>query len=170
MINNIEHKLHHLQYPEETTKQAYLYAIKLLARKDYSKFKLQTKLSDKGFPSDLSSDLVTILEEERYLREDYYKEARIRGFIHKGYHPTSIIHKMQQENCPIEMSDIDEVMEDLKISEDSILQDVIMKKIRILESLGITDPTKKENKVIRFALSKGHSLGATKNTLRELLH
>lgn len=149
-------------------KRCYLSAIKLLSHKDYSRFKLANKLRDRGHHDNVIEDTIDLLVEEKYLREDYYKEARIKGLLSKGYHPYLIFQKMDEERCPVTSEEVEKVLLEYDMSEDSILEDLILKKMRILDSLNISDESKKENKVIRFALSKGHQLGSIKRALNEI--
>lgn len=157
LVKNLEDKLDFNQYGEDACKKCYQSAIKLIARKDYSKYKLKNKLLDKGFQSHLIDDLIDILVDEKYLREDYYKEARIKGMIYKDYHPTYIHQKMYEEKCPVTDQEIEDVLALVNTTELDLLTNLIKKKYRIMESLDSSksDEQKKE-KILRFVASKGH--------------
>jgi SOS response regulatory protein OraA/RecX len=151
-----------------TIKSCYKHAIKLLAHKDYSRHKLTTKLIEKDYPEILVDELVELLVEEKYLREDYYKEARIKGLLNKGYHPRYITQKMLQEQCPVTDEEIGTILGDYQLSDYKMLRELIEKKLRIIEAIGQTNAEKKWDKVMRFVISKGHCANTAKSILREL--
>ena len=70
---------------KENTHTAYMDAIKLLAKKDYSEYKLRKKLKEKLHDSESIDEAIQEVTEKKYLREDYYIEARIRGLMRKNY-------------------------------------------------------------------------------------
>lgn len=157
LIRNLEERLDFNQYGQDACKRCYQYAIKLIARKDYSRHKLKKKLLDKEFQGQLIDELIDLLIEEKYLREDYYKEARIKGMINKGYHPSYIHQKMYQEHCPVTDQEIEDVLSECSVNEETLLNELIKKKYRIMDTLdgGKSDQQKRE-KILRFVASKGH--------------
>ena len=171
IIQNIQHKITSNDYDQEIIKKCYGHAIKLLAHKDYSQFKLHNKLILKGYPLDLVENLIEVLIEEKFLREDYYKEARIKGLLNKGYHPNVIQQKMNLEQCPVTSYEISDVMSEIHITHESLLEDVINKKLRLIDSLGggEMDYYKKRDKVMKFIMSKGHCPDLAKEILNNLL-
>lgn len=166
LIKNLEDRLDFSQYGADACKRCYQQAIKLIARKDYSRHKLKQKLLDKEFQSHLIDELIELLVEEKYLREDYYKEARIKGMINKGYHPNYIHQKMYQEKCPVTDQEIEEVLLECNTNEESLLSDLIKKKYRIMDSLdeSKSDQQKRE-KILRFVASKGHCPHQARNII-----
>jgi len=153
-------------YGADTCKKAYQYAIRILAKRDYSRHKLKTKIIDKEYPTGLAIEIVDLLHREKYLREDYYIEARIKGLLRKGMHPDFIKQKMKEEKCPINDSDIEPIMVDHELDEDKLLLDLMHKKARIMERLdqGKSDQQKRE-KILRFVATKGHSVSQARRVL-----
>ena len=94
----------------------YQSAIKLLTKRDYSRFKLQQKLSDKGYPSSDIHSTIEILLEKKYLREDYYTEARIKGLLRKNYGPYYIQQKLNEEEITCSFEEIDQISKDIQLS------------------------------------------------------
>jgi regulatory protein len=157
LIKNLEDRLDFDQYGEDACKKCYQQAIKILARKDYSRFKLKNKLLEKDFQSHLIDDLLDLLIDEKYLREDYYKEARIKGMINKGYHPNYIHQKMYQENCPVTDVEIDDVLTECNTNEQDLLISLIKKKYRIMDAIDEKkNDNQKREKILRFVATKGH--------------
>ena len=171
MLQDLSSHLDFDTHGADNCKKAYQYAIRVLAKKDYSRHKLKTKIIEKGFTSRLSHELVDLLHREKYLREDYYIEARVKGMLRKGYHPSYIKNKMYEENCPISDNDIYPIMEDYELTEEKLLEDLIGKKIRLMDCIDTSksDQQKKE-KLLRFVASKGHSQGKAMRILDQNIH
>jgi regulatory protein len=138
-------------------KKAYLYAIRLLARRDYSRQKLYTKLSDQGYEKPLINKLLDELIEVGYLREDQYASARIKGFMFKGYSISYIQQKLAQENVGVEMSLIEEIFEEYSYSHRSQLEYLLEKKTRSKTRAELVDFNFRK-KLLRYFISKGHSI------------
>ena len=150
---------------------SYQDSIKLLTRRDYSRYKLKQKLLDKGHSLEEIEETISLLLEKRYLREDYYKEARIRGLIGKGLSARMIQQRLAQENCEASLEEIDLMFQEKTTSEDEQVKSLIAKKLRSHQLHGL-DPearNKLELKVLRFLHSKGHSGPEVRETLRTAL-
>ncbi len=137
-------------------------AIKLLAKRDYSRFKLVQKLKQKGHSKEAIDETIEELLEKKYLREDLYIEARIKGLIRKGYAADFIKKKLAAENCSIETDQVYKQMEELKIDERSIVFDLIEKKLYGKEL------SESRDKVMRFLLSKGYSYPLIKECFQDI--
>lgn len=152
---------------EDNEKKCLNAAIKLLARKDYSKFKLEKKLEEKNFGTETISNVLNDLIEKKYFIEKVYQEGRIKGLIRKGYSFEAIFFKMEQEKCPTTRCEISTIAEELKIDENSILEKLIEKKVR-LESENFKNKKKFREKVLRFAQSHGHNLSQADRIFEKL--
>ena len=149
-------------------KKAYNHAIKLLAKKDYSRFKLSQKLYDKGFEKDLVEPLMDELIERKYLREDLYKEARIKGLFRKGYNPKVISYRLSQEQCYATVHEIEDILFEHDLISDNQAYEVVSKKVR-LEYDFVTDKEKLRQKVLRYAVSRGHSIGDASDAYKRVI-
>ncbi|MDC1173783.1 regulatory protein RecX [Bacteriovoracaceae bacterium] len=139
----------------ETNKKCYLYAIRLLARRDYSRHKLTQKLIDKKFEKEIATDVIQYLIDESYLKEEHYIEARIKGFMHKNYSAHFVMQKLNQENCYPEEEIIEQIFREYNVNSETQILDLIRKKLNIM-SIDKTNIQKSREKLIRYVLSKGH--------------
>lgn len=134
---------------------AYDAAIKLLCRKDYSRYKLSQKLLDKDYPLHEIEETVEKLVKQRYLREDYYIEARIKGFIRKNYSARYIQQKLAQEHLDVPIDKILHVFEGVDVTEQDQVKKLIEKK-RLSIGESENDEFKIKEKIYRFLVGKGH--------------
>ena len=141
----------------------YKYALKLLCKRDYSRYKLKEKLKGKSFED--IDDVIDLLVEKRYLREDYYQEARVKGFMHKGYSPTWIQSKLAEEFCPTNLDFIYSIFKEYNVETQEQIDRLVSKKIPNEIPESYEDLFKMKGKILRFVLSKGHSMGAAQSVL-----
>src|SRR5690606_29079025 len=66
-------------------KTCYQYSLDLLARRDYSKYKLTQKLRSREFTDEEIEDTIENLVKKNYLREEEYQRMRVQGMLIKGY-------------------------------------------------------------------------------------
>lgn len=132
----------------------YLAAIKLLAKRDYSEYKLSHKLREKKFSKDEIAKTIQEVLDLNYLREDEYRKSRVQGLIRKAYAPDYIIQKMAQEFCETNEEEIQEIMNEMKFNQRDQIKYLVEKKTRGLSQRDYDQKTKE--KVIRFLISKGH--------------
>lgn len=156
------------QESEDSAKKAFDYSLRLLAQRDYSIYKMKTKLKSRGFDKEQISATIVKLQSFNYLREDEYTRGRIKQLIVKGYANSYIVQKLAQEELFTEDSLIDEIRNTQDLgSQDQIIY-LIEKKLR-----GKEIPTdrnlkmKLRDKVARFLLSKGFQFSEIGNHLNE---
>ena len=148
----------------------YSYALKLLAKRDYSRAKLRDKLLQREFPPEEIDEALDELIEKKYLREDYYAEARVKGLMHKGLSPTMIKYRLSEEDCQVTLEFIETIYNEYKLSSDDQIQELLAKKLRssrVDHSNGLSYEAKQ--KIVASVVRKGHSPGAIFKVLDELL-
>lgn len=128
------------------------HAIKILARKDYSRAKLIQKLKDRECPREEIEPVIDLLIEKQWFREDFYIEGRIKYFIRKGHATHSIKSKLNEEDVSVSLQQIQHLFEELQISHDQQITDLIHKRLRPGEN-----PERIPDRVMRYILSRGHS-------------
>lgn len=135
---------------------AYKYCIRILSRRDYSRAKLKQKLLDREH-DDVADELIDLLIEKRYLREDYYVEGRIKGMMKKNYSPSYIILKLREEQVTVSYPEVMEVFNEWRFTTLSQIEDLIRKK-SVLHDWTSEDIKEPQNKVklTRFIQTKGH--------------
>ncbi|OUR93087.1 hypothetical protein A9Q84_21525 [Halobacteriovorax marinus] len=158
---------------ESSEKSAYLYAIRLLAKQDYSNYKITKKLKDRGYESIHISATIDKIIDLGYLREENYSIARIQAYMHKGLHPEFIQMKLKQEFVEVELSLIHEVFSEYSITSDHQLGKIIVKKSLDKESynlLAYEAQQKMKQKVFRYAQSKGHQFDDIQRIFSKVLN
>lgn len=148
------------QSPEEANphKKCYDSALAHLARKDYSRHKLKKKLREKGHESPVINEVLDELIEKRFLREEIYKEGRIKGLLRKGYSYGAVSYKMAQEMCPATEEEILAVANEMELGPDHQLWDLVSKKVRIDYDF-VSNKKKLKERTLRYVVSRGHNLG-----------
>ena len=161
-----------IQEEKNPHKEAYNHSIRLLARKDYSRYKMENKLREKGFERSIITDVIDELVEKKYLREELYIESRVKGLIRKGWSNEKVIRHLEQEKCSVTSSKIDEIIGESGINTDEILIHQIQKKWGhgfLTEELTWEQKQKKKDKVLRYLVSKGHQFSESKAALEKFL-
>lgn len=136
---------------------AYKYSLRILSKKDYSRSKLKKKLIARDF-EDVADELIELLVEKRFLREDYYIEARIKGMMKKNYSPSYIKLKLREEETEVSEELIIEIFEEWGFNGFDQIQNLIKKK-SIIHNWQGEEFKLPENrpKLVRFIQSKGHN-------------
>ncbi len=132
----------------------YKYCIKLLTIKDFSTFKLKRKLEERGFMAETIEATLKKLQQKNYLNDQNYAEMRIRGLIRKNYGPSYIQNKLAAEKLFPTEQEILAVYQELKISPQDQIQDLLRKKDVDWPHSSWTD----KQKLLRFLQQKGHKL------------
>ena len=116
--------------PMEKSSQdkCYLRSIELLARREYSRFKLTLKLKESGFSDQDIKATFDQLIQKNYFNESRYIEARLRGLAKKGQGLDLIRQKLSAENIFLEKVQIQEILNEEGLGQESILRSYIEKK------------------------------------------
>lgn len=149
----------------------YNYSIHLLARQDYSEFKLRQKLRSKkdNLPHEVD-EVIEKLKERGLLREKSYRRLFIRKWMIKGESEEKIRKRGALEHLEFDSEEFETAQRELGFSNEDNLVKLIAKKLRSREI-----PTDKEaylklrNKTLRFLVSKGHQYELAKNLLDQYL-
>jgi len=147
----------------------YNYSIHLLARQDYSEFKLKQKLRSKkdNLPHEIEEVLQT-LKARGLLREENYRRLFIRKWMMKGESEDKIRQRAAMEKLQFESDEFKMIENELGFTDEDSLQKLIEKKLRSKE---IPDNYEEKmalrNKVLRFLVTKGHSFDDCKRALNQ---
>lgn len=145
----------------------YNYSIHLLARQDYSEFKLRRKLRSKkdNLPHEVD-EVLEALKGKGLLREESYRRLFIRKWMMKGEAEDKIRKRGAQEKLTFEAEEFINVEKELGFSDDDSLEKLIHKKLRSKEiPQDFASKNKLRDKVLRFLISKGHSFEDCKKAL-----
>lgn len=146
----------------------YNYSIHLLARQDYSEFKLRRKLRSKkdNLPHEVE-EVLAKLKEKGLLREEAYRRLFIRKWMMKGESEQKIRQRGSMEKLTFEEDEFIKVEKELGFSDEDSLEKLITKKLRSKEiPTEYLEKSKLRDKVLRFLISKGHSFDESKKALK----
>ena len=147
----------------------YNYCIHLLARQDYSEFKLRQKLRSK--PQNLPHEIdetIAKLKSSGLLKEENYRRLFIRKWMMKGESEDKIRRRGAQENLIFEKDEFELINKELGFDEKDNIEKLADKKLR--NKVIPTDPAEKfklRNKVLRFLISKGHHFRDAEKSLNK---
>lgn len=145
----------------------YNYCIHLLARQDYSEYKLKQKLRSKpnNLPHEIEEVLVK-LSEQGLLREENYKRLFIRKWIMKGESEEKIRRRGAQEKLELSREDFELVKKEHCFDDNESIEKLVAKKLRSKTiPQNHLDRYKLRDKVLRFLISKGHSFEDSKKAI-----
>lgn len=149
----------------------YNYSIHLLARQDYSEFKLRRKLRSKkdNLPHEVD-EVLAALKEKGLLREENYRRLFIRKWMMKGEAEDKIKKRAAMEKLELESSEFRAIELELGFTDDESIEKLISKKLRAKEI-----PQDKEakyklrDKTLRFLISKGHDFQDARKALEKYM-
>ncbi len=144
---------------ESTSHSAYLYAVRLLAKQDYSRVKILRKLLSRGYDDSHAQEALDKVTELGYLNEDNYIEGRIKAFMNKSWSPDHIMQKLKAEELIVQREAILQVFVEYEVTTHSQISTLINKKIPsdLLFLKNNENYLKQKNKIIGHIASKGHS-------------
>lgn len=157
--------------PEEDpdVKRIYNYCVHLIARQDYSEYKLRQKLRSK--PQNLPHMIEEALEKVKakgLLREESYRRLFIRKWMMKGESEDKIRKRGAMEKLDFLDDEFENVSRELGFTDDESIEKLVAKKMRSKEIP--RDPKEKfklRDKVLRFLISKGHSYEDAKKSIQK---
>lgn len=152
-------------------KRIYNYSIHLIARQDYSEYKLRKKLRSKkdNSPEEVE-EVIIALKEKNLIHEDRYRRVFIRKWMYKGESEDKIRQRGNQEKLTFVEGEFEAVAGELGFTDDDSLEKLIQKKLRSKEiPTDREEKFKLQNKVLRFLISKGHDYSEAKKALSQYM-
>lgn len=150
-------------------KECYQKALRLLTQRDYSRPKLKKKLVEGGYDISDAHEAVEKLYADGYLKEDWYIEARIKGFMRKGYSPSHIRQRLAREELQVSDSLIQEIFNDHGQNEDAQMLSFIEKKGhrygQLWPEMSYEERQKVKVKLVRALASKGFNPSQSLKTI-----
>ena len=149
----------------------YNYSIHLLARQDYSEFKLKQKLRSKkdNLPHEVD-EVIETLKSRGLLREENYRRLFIRKWMIKGEAEDKIRKRGALEKLEFTVEEFRQAEEELGFTDQDSVEKLIAKKLRSKEiPTDFTEKQKLKDKVLRFLISKGHDYSEAKTHLNKYL-
>jgi len=153
---------------DEMFKSGYLYAIKLLTKRDYSKFKLKLKLKSRSVSEDVAEEIIDYLVSKKFLNENNYIQARVKSLMLKGYSKEYIVEKLYSEQLQCSSETIDGLFQEYEFSEEIQITHLLEKKLRGHSIKDLIDFNFRK-KLLRYFVSKGHSIDETNRVMESFL-
>lgn len=149
----------------------YNYSIHLIARQDYSEFKLRRKLLSKPDNSKEEVDeVIAKLVEKNLINEEAYKRLFIRKWMFKGESESKIRRRGATEGLEFSNEEFINVRQELGIEDSESLETLIHKKLRSkIIPTEYLEKQKLKDKVLRFLITKGHSFSDAKEGIEAYL-
>ena len=149
----------------------YNYSIHLLARQDYSEYKLRQKLRSKkdNLPHEID-EVLEALKARGLLKEENYRRLFIRKWMIKGEAEDKIRKRGAMEKLQFEDHEFEQCERELGFSDEDSIEKLVAKKLRSKEIP--KDPTEKQKlreKVLRFLISKGHDYSEARNSINKYM-
>lgn len=145
----------------------YNYSIHLLARQDYSEYKLKQKLRSKkdNLPHEVE-EVILKLKEKGLLKEEAYRRLFIRKWMLKGEAEDKIRKRGAQEKLQFEDEEFKMCEQELGFSDEDSVEKLVVKKLRSKEiPTDSKEKFKLRDKVLRFLISKGYSYEESKKSI-----
>ncbi len=142
---------------ESNKEDIYKYAIKLLAKKNYTKLKLKEKIKTKFNQENKINDTIKKLNDIIEICEKNYINSRISSYMKKGYSINWIRYKLGKEKINIDMAKIKGIFRENKITTNMQIKYLIKKKNKTNKNVS--------NKIISYILGRGHSIEEIKKNM-----
>jgi SOS response regulatory protein OraA/RecX len=152
-------------------KRIYNYSIHLIARQDYSEFKLKQKLRSKknNLPHEVD-EVILALKEKGLLKEENYRRLFIRKWMMKGEAEDKIRKRGGMEKLQFDSDEFRAIELELGFTDEDSIDKLIQKKLRGKEiPTDFESKNKLRDKVLRFLISKGHGFQESKSALTEFM-
>lgn len=153
------------------SQRIYNYCIHLLARQDYSEFKLRQKLRSKkqNLPHEID-EAIQKIKDKGLLKEESYCRLFIRKWMMKGEAEDKIRKRGAMEKLEFGPDEFKVIEQELGFTDDDSIEKLIQKKLRSKEIPSDFESKQKlKDKVLRFLISKGHSYDDSKKALNSYL-
>jgi len=152
-------------------KRIYNYSIHLLARQDYSEFKLKRKLRSKkdNLPHEVD-EVILELKNKGLIKEENYRRLFIRKWMMKGESEDKIKKRGGMEKLQFETEEFRAIEIELGFTDEDSIEKLINKKLRAKEiPEDYQSKNKLRDKVLRFLISKGHGFEESRRALNAFL-
>jgi SOS response regulatory protein OraA/RecX len=146
----------------------YNYSIHLIARQDYSEYKLRQKLRSKkdNLPHEIE-EVLAKLKDNGLLKEENYRRLFIRKWMMKGESMEKIIKRGAMEKLVFSPEEFEQCEQELGFTDEDSIEKLVAKKLRMKEiPADFKEKMKLKDKTLRFLISKGHSYDDAKKSVQ----
>lgn len=143
---------------QENQTQKYLF--RLLAKRDYSIYRLKQKCKLKGLEREEYERTIQDFCDRGYINEFEYARSKVKSDLNRGVSVTRALAKLEQENILLSEQEISSITNELSYNKESQIDTLLEKKIRYLDVNEIKSDfesfQKLKAKLLRHLISKGH--------------
>lgn len=149
----------------------YNYSIHLIARQDYSEFKLRQKLLSKPDNSKEEVDeVIAVLKEKSLINEQAYARLFIRKWLIKGESESKIRMRAKGENLEFSKEQFTSAIDELGLTTDENIEKLVAKKLRSKAiPKDFLERQKLKDKVLRYLISKGYDFSSAKQEIEKYI-
>ncbi len=148
------------------TRQAMNTAVRMLSRRDHSRFEVRQKLKQRGFGSEAIRAAIADCERLNYIDDERTARVYIGQLVRRGFGFRRIAIELKKKG--LQGKRIEDILEQqqVEIDEREIARRVLQKKIKSVEREA--DRKKRRDKLYRFLDYRGFSRSIISELLREL--
>ena len=154
------------QQQKTGSRQAVNTAVRMLTRRDHSRYEVRQKLKQRGFGPEEIRAAVAECERFNYIDDERTAQVYIGQLVRRGFGFRRIAIELKKKG--LQGRNIEEILEQqqVEIDEREIARRVLQKKIKSFERQ--TDPKKRRDKIYRFLDYRGFSRSLISELIREL--
>ncbi|QTA88139.1 regulatory protein RecX [Desulfonema magnum] len=140
---------------KRTCNKAMNAAVRLLSRRNHTKYEIRQKLKQRGFVAEVITKVISECEQFNYINDEQTAQYYLRELQTKGYGLRRIRFSMKKKGLNEEL--ISNILEDHHTDADELenARRSLEKKLRTLNRE--KDARKRKEKIYRFLYSKGFS-------------
>lgn len=152
---------------ETASRQAMNSALRMLSRRDHSRFEVRQKLKQRGFHSEAIRDAVAECERLNYIDDERTARVYIGQLLRRGFGFRRIAIELKKKG--LQGRRIEDILEQQKveIDEREIARRVLQKKIKSFERE--TDRKKRRDKIYRFLDYRGFNRSIISELIKECI-
>ncbi len=148
---------------DETYRKALKTALRILTRRDHSKYEISQKLGARGYAGEVIDDVISKCERMDYINDERTAQVFIRQLHRKGYGPKRIKFELNLKGLRGKNFQ-DVVSQSISLSDERQgAEKIFQKHIRRFERE--KDVSKRKDKIYRFLYGRGYS----KTVISELI-
>ena len=153
------------QNPDTGSRQAMNTAVRLLTRRDHSRYEVRQKLKRRGFGPNEIRAAVTECERLSYIDDERTARVYIGQLVRRGFGFRRIAIELKKKG--LQGRNIEEILEQqqVEIDEQEIARRVLQKKMKSFERQA--DPKKRRDKIYRFLDYRGFSRSLISELIKE---
>lgn len=155
--------------PLEKEPQVYAYALRLLARRAYSRGELAERLQRRRVPSAVLERVLGKLETRGYVNDDSFAENFVASRIARGWGPRKVQGGLSRSRIAPDVARIAlERAFPREVEEERARQVLERHRARFAGGRRDADPRRMKDRALRFLVARGYSLASARGAVQDL--